>query len=114
MNSIRKWAAREPLIESVNQNAIISSKSLVYELDLNTCSLEDLSFSNQYSVQIDKTDFATGLIGWFEVEFSKTHLPIKILQGTSQKPYYKPLILYFDEEIAVKKGEKIKGNSGYP
>jgi protein arginine N-methyltransferase 1 len=42
-------------------------------------------------------------------EFTATHLPITVTMGPTSSPFWKPIILYLQEEIPVHKGDKITG-----
>lgn len=41
--------------------------------------------------------------------FTLTHLPINVIMGPTKSPFWKPVILYFNEEIPASKGDKLKG-----
>lgn len=41
--------------------------------------------------------------------FTFTHLPINVVMGPTKSPFWKPVILYFNEEIPASKGDKLKG-----
>ncbi|CAD8177667.1 unnamed protein product [Paramecium octaurelia] len=110
MKWMKQWVAREPLIESIKDDQLNSDEQLIYEVDLQTCKLEDLSFSNQYQVKIKRQDYATGVIVWMKYSFTYTHLPIHVVMGPTKSPFWKPVILYFKEELAVNKGDKLQGS----
>ncbi|CAK88912.1 unnamed protein product (macronuclear) [Paramecium tetraurelia] len=110
MKWMKRWVKHEPLLESIRQDQLNSDPVLIYEVDLMKCTLEDLSFSNSYQVQINRQDFVTGVIIWMKYSFTFTHLPIDVIMGPSKSPFWKPVILYFNEEIPASKGDKLKGS----
>ncbi|CAD8161828.1 unnamed protein product [Paramecium octaurelia] len=110
MKWMKQWIAKEPLLESIKENQLNSDEQLIYEINLQTCTLKDLSFSNQYQVKIKRQDYATGVIVWMKYSFTYTHLPIHVIMGPTKSPYWKPVILYFREELPVNKGDKLEGS----
>ncbi|CAD8181893.1 unnamed protein product [Paramecium pentaurelia] len=110
MKWMKRWVIHEPLLESIKQDQLNSDPVLIYEVDLMKCTLEDLSFSNSYQVKINRQDFVTGVIVWMKYSFTFTHLPINVIMGPSKSPFWKPIILYFNEEIPASKDDKLKGS----
>ncbi|CAD8078653.1 unnamed protein product [Paramecium primaurelia] len=110
MKWMKHWVKHEPLLESIRENQLNSDPVLIYEVDMLKCTIEDLSFSNSYQIQINRQDFITGVIIWMKYSFTLTHLPINVIMGPSKSPFWKPVILYFNEEIPASKGDKLKGS----
>jgi protein arginine N-methyltransferase 1 len=51
------------------------------------------------------------LVAWFEVYFSKCHIPIRISTSPYMKDtHWKQTIFYFEETINVRKGDIIEGS----
>lgn len=42
--------------------------------------------------------------------FLNTHLPLHVTMGPTNSPFWKPVILYFKEEIPVFKGDNLSGS----
>lgn len=58
-----------------------------------------------------KTDYVHALVGWFETYFS--HGKNKIVLSTSmemQNTHWKQSVFYIDDELPIKKGEKLTGS----
>jgi len=74
----------------------------IQDVDLHTVKKEDLDFtagnemhltdqstvqqlthSTDFSLQMSRTDYLHALVGYFAVEFTKTHVPIRISTGTA-------------------------------
>ncbi|CAD8100105.1 unnamed protein product [Paramecium sonneborni] len=110
MKWMKQWVSREPLLESIKAEQLNSDEYLIYEINLQNCKQEDLSFSNQYQIKTKRQDYATGIIVWMKYSFTFTHLPIHVIMGPTKSPFWKPAILYFREEIPVNKGDKLQGS----
>lgn len=78
---------------------------------MQTCKVGDLDFSSEYCLTAYKTDYIHALVGWFETYFS--HGNNKVCLSTSmemQGTHWKQSVFYVDDEIAIKKGEKLTGS----
>ena len=109
--SIKQESISDPMIQCVDKGRIISSKCLIYSIDMYTVTEEDLNFSNEYLITIEKDDDLSGLITWFDIKFNKT--PNKIVYSTS--PYsgstkWKQISFYLDKDIRVDKGDVVYGS----
>lgn len=67
MSCMIDWVATEPTFEKVDISHQNSEPSAIFQIDLNTATLEDLNFSNSYSLYLTRNDFVHGIIGWFEI-----------------------------------------------
>ena len=111
MSCIKQESISDPMIQCVDKGRIISSKCLIYSIDMYTVTEEDLNFSNEYLITIEKDDDLSGLITWFDIKFNKT--PNKIVYSTS--PYsgstkWKQISFYLDKDIRVDKGDVVFGS----
>ena len=76
MSVFIKLSLKEPLIEEVTSEAIVSTSCPVFEANLETITVDQLSFVSTYSIQFTRKDFMHGFVGWFEVIFSHCHKPV--------------------------------------
>jgi len=73
--------------------------------------VQDLDFSSEYSLVAYKTDYIHALAGWFETHFSFGKQKINLSTSMELKgTHWKQSVFYLDDEIAIKKGEKITGS----
>jgi len=71
----------------------------------------DLDFTSEYSLVAFKTDYLHAIVGWFETSFN--HGSQKVVLSTSaDRPntHWKQAVFYIDDEVAIKKGEKLNGS----
>jgi len=111
MSCLKKWAKMEPLVDYVPQKALVTNDCPVLDLDLQTCTVKDLDFSSEYTLTAFKTDYVHAYVSWFETYFSHGKIPVKLSTSMELKgTHWKQAVFYVDDEIPIKKGEKIKGS----
>jgi len=110
MSCIKKIAIREPLVDTVEGKALVTSANRFYTVNLETVKVEDLIFKNPFSIKVSRTDNIHAFIAWFEVEFSKCHKPI-IISTSPQSNYthWKQTVFYIEDVLSVTEGEEISG-----
>ena len=109
---------------------VISSGCKVFDVDLNSCTVDDLQFSSEYSFQILPRDQNAGvtsqrqdfnaLVMWFETDFPiANHMKEdeRIVLSTSPwqaLTHWKHQLLYFQapehQMLSVPVGEKVSGS----
>jgi hypothetical protein len=58
------------IVDKIHPSQIISSSAKILDLDLNTCNVEDLQFTCEYSVDFRKhAQKLNSLVLWFDVDF---------------------------------------------
>ena len=103
-------AISEPLIDVCNKNNIISTVKKFFDIDLYTVKKEDLDFSSGYEIEFIRDDTFNCLVCWFDVVFSKVPNKVTLKTGPFDNPtHWKQTIFYIEDDIKVKKGEKLKG-----
>lgn len=110
MSTIKNIAMTEPLVDVVNSSAIISNFKPVLNLDLLTCSVEDLSFEADFKLKFTRNDFCHALVGFFECAFTQVHKPIIFSTSPSAKyTHWKQTVFYLAESLTVCAGEELEG-----
>lgn len=85
MSCLTPTVMKEPLVDTVDPQMIMSDECKVLSLDLTTCTMEDLEFTAQYALNMKYTDRIHGLVAWFDTPFSNLQNPILL----STSPYKK-------------------------
>merc|ERR1712096_59221 len=57
MSCIRKVALTEPLVDSVDRNQVVTNSCLIKEIDIQTCTKEDIPFSSPFHLQFKRNDY---------------------------------------------------------
>uniref|UniRef100_A0A915D4N8 type I protein arginine methyltransferase n=1 Tax=Ditylenchus dipsaci TaxID=166011 RepID=A0A915D4N8_9BILA len=110
MSRISQVAISEPLVDVVNSNQVVTSNSLVRDINLYTVTVADLSFSAEFSLRAVRNDYVQALVTFFTVEFTKCHKRIGFSTGPdSQYTHWKQTVFYLRDYLTVKKNEEIRG-----
>lgn len=110
MSSIRRVAISEPLVDVVDPKQVVTTPSLIKEVDLYTVQKKDLEFESDFSLNVRRNDYVQALVTYFNVEFTKCHKRIGFTTAPDA-PYthWKQTVFYIENYMTVKKGEVING-----
>lgn len=86
MSCIKELAIREPLVDTVNGNAIASSCYPFRSIDLYTVKVEDLSFNVPFELEVMRDDYIHAFVAYFDTEFTACHKNIHF--GTGPQDAY--------------------------
>lgn len=110
MSCIKKVAMLEPLVDTVDEGAVCSEFTPVLSIDLNTCTVEDLTFKVPFSFTFNRKDYCHAIVAYFDVDFSACHKSVQISTGP-QDPYthWKQTVFYLSNVLTVDEGETMSG-----
>lgn len=113
-------AMSEPLVDTVDQQALITTPEKFLDIDLTTATKSDLCFCRDFTLQAIDSDFCHAYIVWFEC-FFPGEANIQLSTGPMYNyTHWKQTVFYMDQVLNLKKGDLIKGkiasrpNSLYP
>jgi len=78
MSVMNNTVMKEPLIDSVDSNMIVSNHAMILDLDLVNMKKEDVEFANEYSITMNRNDKVHGLVAWFDTHFSNLQNPVTL------------------------------------
>jgi len=108
---IQNMAYREPLVDSVNSDSVVTTSSKILSLDLNTCKKEDLTFNSKFSCIGQRNDFVHAIIAWFDITFSACHKPVYFTTSPSATyTHWKQTVFYLRECLSISKGDTLSGS----
>ena len=111
MSCVKSVSYKDPLIDIINKNNIISTICPIFIVDMYKINENEINFSNSYELIFNKNDILSALVGWFDVEFSKTPNTIKYTTSPfNQYTKWKQTIFYLEKNINVNKGSILKGS----
>jgi type I protein arginine methyltransferase len=117
-------------VQTLKPEQVISTGCKVFDVDLNSCTVDDLQFSSEYSLMIlprdqnggvttQRQDF-NGLVMWFETDFPIANNMREdqkiVLSSSPLQPltHWKHQLLYFQEPehqmLSVPVGERVSGS----
>jgi len=111
MSVLTPTVMKEPLVDYVNRDMIMSDSALVLDLDLVTCNKEDVNFSHKYSLKMRYKDRVHGLVGWFDTGFTRLNKPV-VLSTSPYRPntHWKQTVLYLEKDLNVNVGDVLEGS----
>ena len=110
MSNIRNVAIREPVVDVIEANNVVSNTSPILQIDILTCTKDDLDFSSKFRLTANRNDYVHGLVVYFECAFTQIHKPIGFSTSPfSQYTHWKQTIFYLEDRITIHSGEKICG-----
>lgn len=110
MSNIRKVALKEPLVDVVEPQQIITDSNLIKEIDLYTVAPDELAFSAPYCLTAKKNDYIDALVTYFTVEFTKCHKRTGITTSPEARyTHWKQTVFYMEDCLTIKHGEQMLG-----
>lgn len=110
MSCIKKQAMLEPLVDTVDQNQIVTGSQLLKTMDIEKMSSGDTSFSAPFKLFANRNDFIHALVAYFDVSFTKCHKPIGFSTGPKARPtHWKQTVMYLEDVITICEGEVLTG-----
>eukprot|EP00249_Psilotum_nudum_P007787 c20816_g1_i1 orf=302-1138(-) len=110
MSCIRKQAMIEPLVDTVDQNQIVTNSCLLKTMDIEKMKLGDASFSSTFKLVAHRNDYIHALVAYFDVSFTHCHKPTGFSTGPKSRPtHWKQTVLYLEDDIIICEGEALTG-----
>ncbi|KAI9294486.1 S-adenosyl-L-methionine-dependent methyltransferase [Neoconidiobolus thromboides FSU 785] len=110
MNSIYDCAIREPMVDVVNGEAIVTEPTLFKQIDIYTVKKEDLNFTTSFQLKANRNDYVHAFIVWFDTTFTHSHVPITLSTSPFSKyTHWKQTVFYIAESLPVNNGDVIDG-----
>ena len=104
-----KVAMVEPLVDTVDNNSLVTAPCKFFEFDINTVTKEELSFHSSFELEALDNDLCHAYIVWFDCDFpgdEKVTLPTGPMNHYT---HWKQTVFYMDQVLDLKKGDTIKG-----
>jgi protein arginine N-methyltransferase 1 len=110
MSCIRKVAVQEPLVDVVDRNQVVTNSCLLKEIDIQTCTKDDIPFASPFNLQVRRNDYIQALVTFFNMEFTKCHKRVGF-STAPEAPYthWKQTVFYLEDYLTCKKGEELFG-----
>ncbi|XP_010666534.2 protein arginine N-methyltransferase 1.1 [Beta vulgaris subsp. vulgaris] len=110
MSCIKKQAMVEPLVDTVDQNQIVTNSHLLKTMDISKMTPGDASFTAPFRLVAERNDYIHALVAYFDVSFTKCHKLMGFSTGPrSRNTHWKQTVLYLEDRITICEGEAIVG-----
>lgn len=105
-----KVAMVEPLVDTVDNQSLMTTPHKFYEFDINTVTKEDLSFQRDFQLRAIDNDFCHAYIVWFDCEFPGDEKVVLKTGPMDHYTHWKQTVFYMDQVLDLKKGDVINGS----
>ncbi|XP_057823707.1 probable protein arginine N-methyltransferase 1 isoform X2 [Cryptomeria japonica] len=111
MSCIRQQAMLEPLVDTVDQNQIVTNCQLLKTMDISKMSPGDASFTASFKLVAERNDFVHALVAYFDVAFTNCHKVMGFSTGPrSRATHWKQTVMYLEDVITMCEGESLLGS----
>ncbi|KAI8821667.1 S-adenosyl-L-methionine-dependent methyltransferase [Fimicolochytrium jonesii] len=110
MSHIKSLALREPLVDTVDSKAVVTTACGFRDIDLYTVKVEDLEFKVPFEITANRDDYIHAFLCYFDIDFSCCHKKVSFSTGPHARyTHWKQTVFYLREYLTIRKGEKISG-----
>ncbi|KAF3602949.1 hypothetical protein F2Q69_00033229 [Brassica cretica] len=111
MSCIKKKAMMEPLVDTVDQNQIVTDSKLLKTMDISKMSSGDASFTAPFKLVAQRNDYIHALVAYFDVSFTMCHKLLVFSTGPrSRATHWKQTVMYLEDVLTICEGETITGS----
>ncbi|KAI0496310.1 hypothetical protein KFK09_022626 [Dendrobium nobile] len=111
MSCIKKQAMMEPLVDTVDQNQIVTNCLLLKTMDISKMVAGDVSFTVPFKLVAERNDYIHAFVAYFDVAFTKCHKLMGFSTGPRSKTtHWKQTVLYLEDVLTICEGEALIGS----
>ena len=111
MSCLTPTVMREPLVDIVNSNMIVTNTVKIQELDLCTMKPSDVEFTSEYQLKCNYNEKVHGIVAWWDSDFSRLQNPVTLSTSPySKSTHWKQTVFYLEHDIEARKGDTIYGS----
>ncbi len=111
MSCMTETVLREPLIDTLSPDQIISTECMIIDFNLEKMKASDVEFSTTYEVVFTKNDTFHGLVSWFDTPFDTMEKRVNLSTSPYKKAtHWKQTTFFINEPFNVRKGDTLKGS----
>ncbi|RZC51614.1 hypothetical protein C5167_020044 [Papaver somniferum] len=111
MKCIKKQSIMEPLVDTVDQNQIVTNYQLLKTMDILKMASGDVSFTAPFKLRAERSDYIHALVAYFDVSFTQCHKLMGFSTGPrSRTTHWKQTVLYLEDVLTICEGEVLSGS----
>ena len=111
MSCLTPTVMKEPLVDTVDSQMIMSEPCKILDLDLVRCNKGDVEFTAAYELRMKYTDRVHGIVAWFDTPFSDLQRPVMLSTSPYKKyTHWKQTVFYMEEDLDVCEGDVMYGS----
>ena len=110
-NCMKKLKYQTPLIEGINNYNALTSICPIFKIDIYNIKYNDINFSNEYELIVNRDGYFQGYFSFFDIEFTK----VKNYVRFNTSPFnlstkYYQCLFYIEKDYYLEKDDVIKGS----
>lgn len=110
MSCIKKLSMTEPLVDTVDQNQLVTRCQLLKTMDISKMTPGDASFTAPFKLVAERNDYIHAFVAYFDVSFTKCRKLMGFSTGPKSKStHWKQTVLYLEDVLTICKGEAVTG-----
>jgi len=110
MTCLKEEAMKEPLVDVVQGNCVVTDSQIIYDIDLYTVKVKDLDFETKFVLKVKHDDYIHAFVSFWDCTFSKCHTRVNFTTAPwAEYTHWKQTVFYLDTSLMVNKGQKING-----
>merc|ERR1712013_122725 len=110
MRNLGETSRREPVMEGLLEETVVTTPSLLLEFDMHTCELVDLQISSIFHLKVKRVDYLTALFTYFDMLFTHGREPVILSTGPeSEATHWRQMIFCLKEDLVVEKKDIVVG-----
>eukprot|EP01090_Pellita_catalonica_P001213 TRINITY_DN1090_c0_g1_i3.p1 TRINITY_DN1090_c0_g1~~TRINITY_DN1090_c0_g1_i3.p1 ORF type:complete len:374 (-),score=67.72 TRINITY_DN1090_c0_g1_i3:33-1154(-) len=108
MSCIKKVAMREPLIDVVDAQAVVTTSCPVISIDIMTIKSTELSFASNFKITAERNDLVHAFVAYFDVQFNMPNGTVGFSTGPMDHyTHWKSTVFYLEDVLSIYNGEEI-------
>ncbi|KAI3403208.1 HMT1 [Candida oxycetoniae] len=104
-----KIAMQEPLVDTVNNQTLVTNSCKFFEIDINTVVKEDLAFERKFELEALGNELCHAYIFYWDAIFPGKEKVVLATGPMNQYTHWKQTVFYMDQVLDLKTGDKIQG-----
>ncbi|KAK8812260.1 hypothetical protein WA158_007494 [Blastocystis sp. Blastoise] len=109
MSCIEELALYEPLVDTVQDEAIISDSDCIYDLNIDTVQSKDLDFNSPFHIEFSRNDTMHALVGYFDIAFPGKKKVTFSTSPYAKETHWRQTVFYFRDSYDVSIGDSLEG-----
>ena len=110
MSCIKDIAMTEPLVDTVEGDAVVTNSVPILSLDILTVTKDDLQFESSFTLKSMRNDYVHALVAHFDCAFTQVHKTVAFSTGPFAKyTHWKQTVIYLTQPLTICADEEITG-----
>lgn len=110
MSSIIPEVLREPLVDTVEEKALVSRISALKTIDIMHVTKADLDFVSNFEMEATADETVHAFLGYFDISFRHLPEPVHFSTGPQARyTHWKQAVFYVEKPFSVRRDQTVRG-----